>query len=107
MTIDFFAADIRGQCADNAQTIKSFCLGDPLDFARDKLAQARAPCLSGKSADIIAERLMYLPPQACPVKRAACFTGVAEANICVCRAKRAAAKDNEINHQHSFKMINI
>ncbi len=50
---------------------------------------------------MIAKRLGYLPPQACPVKRAACFPGVAEANVCVCRAKRAAIDNNGINDQHS------
>ena len=74
----FVANNNRSFRRRHSQTIKSFCLGDPLDFARDKLAQAKALCLSGISAVIIAERLVYLPPRP------------AEANICVCRAKRAA-----------------
>jgi hypothetical protein len=72
--------------ADTAQTIKSFSLGDPTsseDYDRIGFTQAKAQCLSGKSAIIVAKRLEYLPPLACPVKRAACFSGVAEANICV------------------------
>jgi hypothetical protein len=51
--LNILAADTRRQCADNAQTIHYYWAGDPLDFARDRLAQAKASCLSGTSVDII------------------------------------------------------
>jgi hypothetical protein len=44
---------------------------DNEEFLPGRLAQAKVSCLSGISADIIAKRLAYLPPQ------------VAEANFSV------------------------
>ncbi len=47
----------------HTQTIKPFCLGDPFDFARDRLAQAKPSCLSGRSGDTFAKRWLFLAPQ--------------------------------------------
>jgi hypothetical protein len=57
---DFAFSYDPARIAVNTQTLNSLCLGDPLDFARDRPAQAIASCLSGRSFDSIAQRLMFL-----------------------------------------------
>ncbi len=73
----FLTADTHRQSADK----KPFLPGRPSRLRSKQAARAKASCLSGRRADRFAQRLLFLSPQAYPVKSAAGFYAVAEAKV--------------------------